>query len=119
MEIYNKLNELTRAIQQSDEFKKYEAAAKKIDENPEHSQMMSEFIKAQVQLSTLKMLGQNPDSEMIDNFNKMYTSLMGISGVSEFMQAQIYFSKVMEDVSKEIGNAVQVDANFLKGFTQE
>lgn len=114
MNIYDELDRLVKAIQSSTEFQNYKKAAEALDSDPKHAQMAKDFITAQVQISTAQMLGQEPDSEMIDKFNAMYTAISGISVVNDFIQSQMYFSRIMEDVSKAISQAASLDVSFLK-----
>ncbi|MDR2519472.1 MAG: YlbF family regulator [Eubacteriaceae bacterium] len=114
MNIYDKLHELTRAIEQSDEYKRYKRAAEKVDSNDAHSKMLKDFIAAQMQISTSKMLGQEPTQEMISSFNTLYSTISSISDISEFLSAQAVFSVVMEDVSREINKSASVEVKFLE-----
>lgn len=114
MNIYDKLNDLVKAIESSDEFLRYKKAAEAVDANETHSQMAKDFITAQLQISTAQMLGQQPDSDTIEHFNTMYASISGISTINEFIQSQMYFSKIMEDISKALSKAAAVDVKFLK-----
>ena len=114
MNIYDELDRLVKAIQSSTEFQNYKKAAEALEADPKHAQMAKDFITAQVQISTAQMLGQEPDSEMIDKFNAMYTAISGISVVNDFIQSQMYFSRIMEDVSKAISQAASLDVSFLK-----
>lgn len=114
MYIYDKLNDLTRAISQSPEYLNYKQAAERIDANEVHSSMLKDFLTAQMQISTSKMLGQEPTEEMIQNFNSLYSTISAIGVINEFLQAQAVFSRIMDDVTKEISKAVSVDAKFLK-----
>ena len=114
MNVYDELDRLVKAIQSSTEFQNYKKAAETLEADPKHAQMAKDFIEAQVQISTAQMLGQEPDSEMIDKFNAMYTAISGISVVNDFIQSQMYFSRIMEDVSKAISQAASLDVSFLK-----
>lgn len=114
MNIYDKLNDLVKAIETSEEFLRYKKAAELVDSNETHRQMAKDFITMQVRISTAQMLGQQPDAETIEQFNAMYTTISGIAAISEFIQAQMYFSKIMEDISKGLSNAANVDVSFLK-----
>ncbi len=119
MNIYDKLYELTNAIKQSPEFKEYAQAAQVVDANPTHAQMVKDFIAAQVQISTMQMLGQQPDQETIDNFNTLYSTVTAVSSINTLLQAQMRFSKIMDDINKEISNTISLDVSFLKIIPDE
>lgn len=114
MNIYDKLNDLTLTLKNSEEFKRYKAAAEMVDSNKTHSDMLKDFISLQLSISTARMLGQQPDDEQIEHFNTLYTTISNISSINEFLQAQMVFSRIMEDITKEISKATEVDAEFLK-----
>ena len=114
MNIYDALYNLTDSIKNSPEFIRYKNAASVIDANEEYSEMMKSFMSIQFELTTLQMLGQQPSEEQIERFNAMYAAISGVSAASEFLQAQMYFSKIIEDVSKEISKAVNIDAKFME-----
>ncbi|MCL1802255.1 MAG: YlbF family regulator [Eubacteriaceae bacterium] len=113
MNVYDKLNELTRAIAQSREFIEYKNTAEKVDSNELHSQMLKSFVTAQMQLSTANMLGQEPTEEMIASFNSLYSTIVSIKDINDFLAAQASFSIIMEDISKEISKAATIDVSFL------
>lgn len=113
MNIYDALNNLTNAIKNSPEYIRYKDTAAIIDADPTYSEMMKDFMSLQFELSALQMLGQQPTEEQIEHFNTMYTTISGIGVASEFLQAQMYFSKIVEDISKEITKVIDIDAKFM------
>ena len=114
MNVYDKLNDLTRAISESPDFIKYKAAAEIIDKNATYSEMVKDFMRAQFEISASKMLGQEPTDDVIQNFNNLYSSMAGISVINDFLQAQAAFNIILNDVTKEITKATTVDVDFLK-----
>jgi cell fate (sporulation/competence/biofilm development) regulator YlbF (YheA/YmcA/DUF963 family) len=121
MNVYDKLYELTKAIKDSAEFKKYAQAAETVDANPTHAAMVKDFIGAQVQITTMRMLGRDPDQDMIDHFNTLYTTVTAVSAIKELLEAQMGFSRIMDDINKELSEAISLDVSFLKvrGDTDE
>ncbi|MFA0816432.1 MAG: YlbF family regulator [Anaerofustis sp.] len=114
MNIYDNLNNLVKSIETSEEFLRYKQAAAAVDANPTYAQMAKDFITVQVQISTMQMLGQQPGSELIERFNTLYTSVSAIACVNEFIQAQMQFSRIMEDVSKALSKAATLEYDFMK-----
>ncbi len=113
MNIYDKLYELTNAIKTSAEYQRYKYAAEKVEQNPTHSQMLKDYLKVQMQIQMAKMMGTEPTQEMIDQFNMLYTAVSPIESIGEFMQAQAYFSSIVDDIMKAITDATKIDASFL------
>ena len=50
MNVYDKANELARAIKDSDEFKRYRDAAVVIEKNPTHQKMIKDFMDFQYKM---------------------------------------------------------------------
>lgn len=113
MNVYDALNNLTSAIKDSEEYKRYAASAKAVDSNPALREMMTEFIALQAQLSMVQMLGQQPDQDQIDHFNAVYAAMSAYPAATEFIQSQMYFSRIMEDVSKELGKTADIGVSFM------
>lgn len=43
----------------------------------------------------------------------LYTAVSPIESIGEFMQAQAYFSSIVDDIMKAITDATKIDASFL------
>ena len=114
MNIYDALNQLTGAIKDSEEYRRFASGARAVDANPALKEMMAEFFGLQLQLSTFQMMGQQPDEELINHFNAVYASLAAYPAATEFIQSQMYFSRIMEDVYKELAKVADVGADFMK-----
>ena len=113
MNIYDKLYDLTNTIKNSAEFQRYKYAAAKVEENPTHAQMLKDYLTVQTQIYMAKTMGTEPPQNVIDQFNMLYTSVSNIESINEFMQAQAYFSSIMDDVMKAISETVNIDASFM------
>ena len=87
MNVYDKANELARAIKESDEFKRYKSASEKIDKSEEHKKMIKDFMDMQ------------------------YKSYVDIK---DFLESQMYFARLMEDIQKTIADAADTGVEFLK-----
>ena len=113
MNIYDKLNDLTKAISESSEFISYKNAAEAVNANEQYSQMVKEFITVQMQISTSRLFGQEPPANVIEQFNTMYNVVTGIETVNNFLQCQMRFSKIMEDITKEVSKVATLEYDFL------
>ena len=113
MSIYDKLNDLVEAIETSDEFKSYKKAAEIVDADENYSKMVKDFIHVQVNLSAAHMLGRQPSEEEIQNFNTMYTTISQVEVIKTFLEKQMYFSKIMDDISKALSKVATLNVKFL------
>ena len=114
MNVYDKANDLARAIKESDEFKNYKNAAIKIDASEEHKKMIKDFMDMQYKSYVAQMKGEQPDEKMINDFNLLYSTISNISDIKEFLESQMYFARLMEDIQKTIADATDTGAAFLK-----
>ncbi|NLW70783.1 MAG: YlbF family regulator [Eubacteriaceae bacterium] len=114
MQVYDKLHELTGAVRQSEQYKRYMAAARAVSGNELYESMIRDFLAAQIELSAMKMLGRQPDEDRIDNFNNLYASVSSIGEVNEFIQAQMAFSLMMDDITREIASLTDTGFDFMK-----
>ena len=115
MNIYDKLYDLTNAIKSSAEFQRYKYAAEKVEQNPTHSQMLKDYLKVQMQIQMAKMMGTEPPQEVVEQFNMLYTAVSPIESIGEFMQAQAYFSSIVDDIMKAITDFSEWMNNFKAG----
>lgn len=114
MNVYDKANELSKAIKESSEFTRYQNAAIKINKNDEHKKMIKDFLNLQYKFYTVQLQGQNPDEELMKEYNLLYTTMSNIVDVKEFLESQMYFARLMEDVQKSIAEATDTGVEFLK-----
>jgi cell fate (sporulation/competence/biofilm development) regulator YlbF (YheA/YmcA/DUF963 family) len=108
MNIYDKANELVQAIKQSEEYKNMDIAQKRLNEKPEHMQMVKDFMKTQINIQTMTMLKQDIDEDTKEAFNALYTTVMNIENCRKFLEAQNVYGRMVQDIYKIIGEASDV-----------
>ncbi|MCR2033588.1 YlbF family regulator [Anaerofustis stercorihominis] len=113
MNVYDKANDLAKAIKESDEFKRYKDAAVKVDQNEEHKKMIKNFMDFQYEFYLAQMKGEQPDEKRVEEFNILYSTISNISDIKEFMEAQMFFARVMEDIQKTVAEASDTGLAFL------
>lgn len=109
MNVYDIANDLSKALKNSDEYKSYERAKEKLAINPEHEKMVNQYMKKQLELQTIQMMGQEIPEDQIDSFNNMTSSLMAIPDIADFFRAQMLFGRMFEEVTKIITESIQMD----------
>lgn len=120
MNVYDKANDLARAVKESDEFKRYQKAAQKIDTSEEHKKMIKDFMNLQYRSYVAQMSGEEPDEKLINEFNLLYSTISNISDIKEFLESQMYFARLMEDIQKTIAEASDTGVEFLNnGYLTE
>lgn len=106
MNVYDQAHELANAIKSCQEFKDYEDVKKKVAENPELDKMIKDFQGKQFELQTKQMIGETPDAEFMNQVQEMYQIIMKDPLATDYMQAEMRFSLMMNDVYKILGDAM-------------
>lgn len=113
MNVYDEANSLAKAIRESSQLKRYEAAIKAIEGNSTHEQMVKDFMRSQYEMSRAQMEGREISAEQREAFNALYQTMSNVSQVSEFIQSQLSYAVMMQDLSKIISEATDVDIPFM------
>ena len=106
MNVYNEAHNLAAALKECDEFMVYNDLKEKINANPELNKALNDFQFQQIQLQMKQMQGQEMGEEDINNIQQLYGILMRDPLAGEYLQAEMRFSMMMNDVYKIIGDAI-------------
>lgn len=109
MNVYEEAHNLSRAIKESEEYKQYKAAAEKIKENEELDKMMKDFMNKQIEMQTQQMLGQEPEQSMMESIQKLSAIVMSDPVAAEYLQCQMRFSIMIQDVYKILGDVITIE----------
>lgn len=115
MYIYDKANELAAMIKQCDEYKSYIEHKEKIDQDETTRALVKEYKKLQMQMQAAYMGGKEPEAEISEKLKKLAEVLQFNKEVAEFLMAEHRFYNLMGDIYKILGDAAQVDLDFLEG----
>jgi cell fate (sporulation/competence/biofilm development) regulator YlbF (YheA/YmcA/DUF963 family) len=119
MYVYDKANELARAIKESGEYKEMVQAKETLAQKQEHVDMIKDFMKIQMNIQTMNMLNQEVNDELKESFNLLYTSMMNIEACRKFLEAQNTFGRLVQDIYKIIGDACNVMDELLEDMMPE
>ena len=108
MNVYNEAHNLARAIRESEEFKQYEAIKKTIADNPALTDMLSEFQSKQFEMQAKLMMGETPGQEANEYVQELYNIMMKDPLSAQYLQCEIRFSMMMNDVYKILGEVIGV-----------
>lgn len=106
MNVYNEAHNLAKAIKECDEFIKYNDLKNKIDELPDLSSAINDFQSIQMQAQLMQMSGQQPEEDMTNKMQELYGILLRDPLAAEYMQAEMRFSLMMNDIYQIIGEAI-------------
>lgn len=108
MNPYNCAHDLARALAESQEYRQYEEARKKLETNQENLKMVQDFRVKQLEIQQAQVMGQNVD-ERIKQLEPFFKVLSMNPAINEFLQVEMRFSQMMMDIQKIIGEAVGVN----------
>lgn len=105
MNVYDSAHNLAQAIKASGEFQEYDRLKKQVDANPKLSEMIQDVQKKQFEIQTKQMMGEEVDSNAMAQMQQLAAVMMSDPLAMQYMQAQMRFSLMMNDVYKIIGEA--------------
>jgi len=106
MNVYDQAHGLAKAIRESEEFKQYDQLKKIVDQNESLSAMIKDFQAKQFEMQTKQMMGENMGSEMMQSVQELYQIIMKDPMAAQYMQAEMRFSLMMNDVYKILGEVM-------------
>lgn len=109
MNVYDKAHELARALKTAPEVIEYKAAMEKINSNPNNKKMVEDFRKKQFELYSQQLKGIEPSKEQVDSLNNLFNIISLNSEVRNYLESEMKFSRLWEDILKILGDAVDID----------
>lgn len=106
MNVYDQAHNLARAIKESEEFKQYDYLKKVVDQNEELSKMVKDFQAKQFELQAKQMMGEEMPADMMQKVQELYQIIMTDPTAAQYMQAEMRFSLMMNDVYKILGEVM-------------
>jgi Uncharacterized conserved protein len=108
MNVYDQAHGLAEAIKESEEFKQYDQLQKIIDQNEELSQMIKDFQGKQFAMQAKQMMGEADSAELTAQIQELYQIIMRDPMAAQYMQAQMRFSLMMNDVYQILGEVMGI-----------
>lgn len=107
MNVYDEAHKLARAVKESGEFQQYDMLKKKIDETPELAEVLKDFQEKQIKLQAKQMMGEDV-GDMSTEIQKLAAVVMANPQAAEYLQAQMRFTLMMNDVYKILADAIGI-----------
>ena len=89
-------------------YKEFKRLKEKIDAEESLKKMMEDFHSKQLELQTKQMMGQEVTSEMMQSVQDLYQIIAKDPVAAEYLQAEMRFSVMMQDVYKILGEVVGI-----------
>ncbi len=109
MNVYDEAHGLARAIKESQEFKHYSELREKVEANESVNEMLKNFQQKQMELQAKAMMGEELGEEFQTTLQNLYGILAKDPLAAEYLQAEMQFSMMMNDVYKILGEAIGVN----------
>ncbi len=106
MNVYDELHNLERAIKDSEEYKQYIAVKAKVSENPELNGMIQDYQMKQMELQSKQAMGENIEQLAMEMIQPLYEVMMKDPVAAEYLQCEMRFGMMMNDVYKTLGDLV-------------
>lgn len=106
MNVYDQAHNLKAAIKESEEFKQYALAKSKMEANPELAEMLRDYQAKQFAVQGKQMLGEDVTSEMLQQVQNLYQIMMKDPLAAEYLQCEMRFAVMMQDVYQLLGEVV-------------
>lgn len=103
----DKAHALAKAIKGSDEFQEFKSAAKEVKANEGSNKMVLDFEKKQFELQKKKLAGEDVQKET-EKLQELYSLLMQDPVAAKYVQKQMNFAIMMEDISKILAESTDI-----------
>lgn len=109
MNVHDKAHELASLIKESPQYTEYMRVKDTVSENPELTEMVNDFQEKQFEIQKMQMAGQELGPDMMQQVQNLYQILMKDPVAAEYIQAEVQFSLMVNDVYNIIAEAVKSD----------
>ncbi|BFH64468.1 YlbF family regulator [Paenibacillus azoreducens] len=107
MNIYDKANELAKALKDSQEVKDITSAMKLIEQDQESKNMLEDFRNRQMEIQQRMMSGDMPSQEEMEKMEKLFDVLSLNLNIRRLFDAERRLSTIIEDINKMISDSLQ------------
>lgn len=111
MNVYDQAHNLARAIKECEEYKQYSEKKEIINANPELKAMIEDFQKKQIEVQAAQMTGEEISEEMMNSIQQSMGILMTDPAAAEYIQCQMRFALMMQDVFGILNEVMEGDNN--------
>jgi cell fate (sporulation/competence/biofilm development) regulator YlbF (YheA/YmcA/DUF963 family) len=109
--VYDAAHNLAKAIKNSEEYNQYEEIKNLVSGNEELSGMLNDFQSKQFEIQAKQMSGEGIGDEMMEQIQSLYGIMMQDPTAAQYLQAEIRFSLMMNDIYKILGDVISLGNN--------
>ena len=115
MYIYDRANALAQDIKDSEEYKAFKVLKDEVYADEATKGLIKQYKAAQFEAQTQVMSGKEPGADVMDKLKKLGEVLGLNARVGEYFAAEYKFNTLVSDIYRIIGDACDIDADFLQG----
>lgn len=109
MNVHDEAHNLARAIKESTEYKEYAELKAAASQNEELAAMLNDFQAKQFEIQAKQMMGEELGPDMMEQIQSLYQILMRDPLASQYVQAEMRFSLLVNDVYTILGEVIKFD----------
>ncbi len=113
--IYDQVHKLAKDLKETDEYRDYSAARDAAMENETNKALIQEYKKLQFQLQVAMAAGGSANPDDMERLQKIAGVLQLSREASAYLLAEMRLQKLLADIYKIIGEAADIDMDFLQG----
>lgn len=114
MDIYDTANQLAAELKRNPEVKKYLDLKDVLLADETNKALLKKYKKLQFEAQTLVMSGGTLSEEKQEEIRKLGEVLQFNKEISEFLALEYVVNKILSDVYRIIGEAVEIDLSFME-----
>ncbi len=109
--VYDLAHQLARAIKNSQEYRDYVEKKNIAYKDKKNKEMIEDFRKKVLDIQIKRMSGKEVSQEEMDKLKKLEEILRLNPTVNDFLMAEFRYSRMIEDISKILGDAIDLIDN--------
>ena len=111
MNVYDAARNLATAIKESEEYKQYNETKELVSKNDDLADMLNDFQSKQFEIQAKQMMGEEIGEDMMQQIQSLYGIMMQDPTAAQYLQSEIRFSLMMNDIYKILGEVISLGNN--------
>jgi len=104
--VYDKAYELARLLANTKEYKEFISAKENLKKNKMYREMLEHYRQSQLEVQVAELAGHEIDEDTREQLDKLYDLISVNPAITEYLEAEYRFSRLMSDIQKIIAEAV-------------
>lgn len=111
MDLVQKINELAKAIKETEQYKNYKKAKDKFEEDPEARGLLNEFKKAKSELAILNDGGFDGVEKQRKKVSNLSTKVLEKEEIQKYMKRRKEYQNLVEQVAATLSDKIDFPVN--------